>query len=118
MATFTAIDVKNVLSTMRDDLREGRLNLPLRFNKTALQEEVASRFGLKPQDLTCDFAFSPKTLERFVILFQQQPPEVTQDDVATALQNFINRRKEPWAFVTKRQASVAVAFAGDAGSGA
>lgn len=118
MSTYSNKQINVILTSLRADLREGKVNLPLRFNRSALKQEIARRIGVQPDDLACGEAFNPQTRDRFAILFTQQPQEVTQDDVAKALQNFINRRKEPWLFVTQRQAAVELAFAGDVGSGA
>lgn len=118
MSAFTNKQINEVLTSLRDDLRDGRVNLPIRLNRNALKEEISKRLGVEGEALVCGPAVNPQTRGRFAILFAQMPQEVTQDDVAKALQNFMNRRKEPWLFVARRQAAVELAFMDDIGSGA
>lgn len=93
---LTGKDINAVLTVLRDQLRNGVVALPLRWNRNALRNDIASRLGLEGYAFNTG-NFHPKTLQRFATLFDI-PVGISQDDTAWALQNFMNRRKDPWAF--------------------
>lgn len=106
---LTNTQIKLTLSDLRSKIRNGVVTVSYKtIGSSALKDIVASKFGV------LDFNkhdFNPQTLRRFEVLFDvPKPPTLfgtlpdkmlwpTQDDTATALQNFINRRSDPWAHV-------------------
>lgn len=99
---FNRKDLQGTLTIFRNNLREGKVIL--NWNEpNNLRINVASVFGIKPQDFNAEY-FDKRTIERFAALFAVPlGPNLdwrhpTLDEVATAVQNFINRRQEPWVF--------------------
>lgn len=100
-------DVAATMSGFRNALRSGQVRitrLPGREFESVLRHEIAAQFGLKPTDWNTE-NFRPATLKRFADFFafphhfdnetgSYHLP--TQDEIAWAVQNFINRRKNPW----------------------
>lgn len=110
---FNRIDVKGNLTVMRDQLRQGKLrinwDIPNHF-----RIEVASAFGIKPSDFNAEY-FDKRTLDRFAHLFAvPRGPHMdwsnpSPDELATTIQNFINRRVDIWSqYRIKRMAADAV----------
>lgn len=105
MAQYTNKDIKLILSTLRSKIRNGQVTLYFRSDKTALRKAVASAFGFDADAFNTE-NFNPQTLKRFATLFDI-PVEISSglprypsnDDAAWALQNFINRRADPWSHV-------------------
>lgn len=100
---FNITDIKLTLSDLRAQVRSNSTVISVRTDKKYLRLAVASAFGIDPDAFNTE-NFNPQTLRRFAHLFDvpfldhgdhQHYP--SQDDIATALQNFINRRKDVWA---------------------
>lgn len=110
MSRFTNTNVKLTLSDLRSKIRNGVVTVSYRDNPKSLWYNVAVAFGIDPDDFNTD-NFNPQTYRRFgklfaiptfmgsSQLFARQFP--SQDETATALQNFINRRSDPWSHVRK-----------------
>lgn len=108
MNRFTNTNVKLTLSDLRSKIRNGVVRVNYREN--TLRNNVAIAFGIDADDFNTD-NFNPQTYRRFgklfavpmrPTLFGTLPDEMlwpTQDETATALQNFINRRADPWSHV-------------------
>lgn len=105
MARFSNYDIRLLLSDLRSKIRNGAVTVNYKtIGGSALADTVASRFGVLGFDKA---NFNPQTVKRFAMLFEVPHYDEggvrhwpTQDDTATALQNFINRRSDPWAHVT------------------
>lgn len=102
MAQYTNDDIKLTLSDLRSKIRNGKITLYFRDDANALRNAIASAFGIDKDAFNSE-NFNPQTMRRFAKLFAiptraessfQYP---SQDDVATALQSFINRRANPWS---------------------
>lgn len=108
MARFTNKTINAALSELRISIREGRTTVYFR------DKGVIHLKRLVGAALDVPFSkeyFNPQTLRRFDKLFETVPfaPFPTQDDTATALQNFINRRSDPWAHVRPSTADLEAA---------
>lgn len=104
---FNSYEVNERMNSLRTALRTGSTRisrLPGQPYPVVLRASVASVFGLRPDDFNTEF-FAPATLRRFAAFFAV--PQIldletgalhspSQDELAWAVQNFINRRKEPW----------------------
>jgi len=106
---FTSAQVSDHLYWMRDALRDGHRVVEKEGLFKSLADLITSDFGFgraEHKKLLCssEGIVSPKIAERFGRLFAVPEGKVSQDDYAWAIQNFINRRKEPWAFWYARQA--------------
>lgn len=100
---FTNFDIKNTFTFLRAQFRSGATTVSVRTDKFALRKAVAEAFGIQQDAFNTD-NFNPQTFKRLAHLFDvpfldhgdhQHYP--SQDDIATALQNFINRRKDVWS---------------------
>ncbi len=105
---FTSAQVADHLFWMRDALREGHRVVSPTGPFKSLADLITFDFGFgrdEHKKLLCssEGIVPPKIAERFGRLFAVPEGKVTQDDYAWAIQNFINRRKEPWAFWYNRQ---------------
>jgi hypothetical protein len=103
MARYTNADIKEKLGDLRSKIRDGKVTLYFRTDKDALRKAVAFAFDLQDPDAFNTENFNSQTLVRFAKLFDIPKVEFrypSQDDAAWALQNFINRRANPWAHVT------------------
>lgn len=113
MSRFTNTNVKLTLSDLRSKIRNGVVVVGYSSGGIdALRSNVAVAFGIDKDDFNTE-NFNPQTFRRFAKLFDV--PNLgqmgsnymdnlarrwpTQDETATALQNFINRRSDPWAHV-------------------
>lgn len=111
---LTNDQIKQALTSLRNDLRSGKTTVYLRdpenfprvvtnylkpyFNTTAMAIADADVF-----DKGC---MAPQTVRRFKEFFAKAPNGgVSQDDIATAVQNFINRRTDIWALPASEQVS-------------
>lgn len=103
---FTNSQIATLLGSARIDLRNGVRRVYYSQNgKDALRTFFYLRFNVT--DLS---AFKKPMQKRLETLFDV--PQITtaegstrfptQDETAWALQNFINRRAEPWAFFTRK----------------
>lgn len=109
---YTNADSKITLGNLRTAIRNGTVNI----GGGLLRDAVASAFGIDKDAFNTE-NFAAPTLKRFAALFDvpKTPKDTTslikawnypsQDDYATALQNFINRRNRPWAHVTGQTAA-------------
>jgi hypothetical protein len=107
--------IKQALTTIRTDLREGKVRVSHENRaetlKTVIGLELRSRIAdiaaihVTPQGVFDTQWMNPQTAKRFDAFFAAVPTGgcLAQDDVAWALQNFINRRAEPWAFLARRE---------------
>lgn len=106
MSRYTNNDIKLTLSDLRSKIRNGVVTVTYNvYGAKALRIRVEATFGVK---ITSTADFNSQTLRRFEKLFDV-PSELldfgqtlkwpTQDETATALQNFINRRSDPWSHV-------------------
>jgi hypothetical protein len=104
MNKITGNTIKMALSDMRDDLRSGTVDV--RYGKL---EEIVSEYFVLPKGAPFDNTlFKNSAVTRFRTLFavpnlgDETVGDVwpTAAEYARALQNFINRRKNPWAHVT------------------
>lgn len=113
-------DIKVALTSLRDNLRQGKVTVYFRATgPQALRNAVAHFLGLQDADSFNTENFNPQTLKRWASLFDvprwpQTAPTAgaawvypSQDDTATALQNFINRRARPWSHVEDITATAA-----------
>lgn len=111
-ARLNKVEINLALSAFRNDLREGRVTVYYRDSNTALRDAIAAVLNVGPEGFNTE-NFYPQTFKRFATLFDvpfypatPDSPAVnvwpSQDDTATAIQNFINRRAEPWVHVTER----------------
>ncbi len=107
MAQYINADIKLTLSDLRSKIRNGQITLYFRSEPQALRKAVAFAFGLQDADSFNTENFNPQTLKRFAKLFDV-PQFINEelatrypsnDDAAWALQNFINRRADPWSHV-------------------
>jgi len=105
MSRYTNEDIKLTLSALRSDVRNGRTIVA----NGQLRNVVAQAFGFDVDAFNTE-NFNPQTFRRFAKLFaipqgvSQDSGTVrwpSQDEYAWALQNFINRRGNPWAHVTQ-----------------
>lgn len=105
MSRFTNTNVKLTLSDLRSKIRNGVVIVSYSSGGIdALRSTVAVAFGIDKDDFNTE-NFNPQTFRRFAKLFDV--PMIkgeldkiyypTQDETATALQNFINRRADPWS---------------------
>lgn len=106
------------LTGLRNDLRDGNAKiLGPEYVKT-FRFAVARQMDPNVIDLNSffsDYRFNPQTVKRFEKLFEVpsrnnalgETTGPTQDDFAWAIQNFINRRAEPWAFLNPKPAEPA-----------
>ena len=93
MAKLTNKQINFELIFLRDEIRQGNIIV---FNgdlRTLVGQVISA--DETPIEFTTE-NFNPQTLTRFDTLFAV-PETATRDQVATAIQNFINRRKDPWA---------------------
>lgn len=85
------------LRDLRVQIREGKVNVqhafPGNFSRVVLT--ALGSLAATPEN------YNPQTLRRFKVLFNV-PGTPTQDQTAWALQNFINRRSDPWSHVTRK----------------
>lgn len=99
---FTLREIAGNLTELRKNLRDGKARVNW-AKKDGFRETIAALFGLKPTDFSAHY-FHRSTLERFAQLFAvPRGPGLdwrnpTPDEIAWALQNFINRRAKPWSF--------------------
>ena len=111
---YTNNDTRLLLGDLRSKIRNGIVTLYFRTDKDAMRKAVAAAFSLQDADSFNTENFNPQTLLRFAKLFdvpmysytdkyypdgQKGMRYPSQDDAAAAIQNFINRRKDPWAHV-------------------
>lgn len=104
MARFNNRDIKARLSSLRSAIREGVVHLTFSKNPSVLWNVMYRTFDDKPW--TVD-NFNPQTLVRLNAFVDTMPVLnhgdhehfPTSDEVATAIQNFINRRANPWVNV-------------------
>lgn len=102
MARYKTQDIKLILSDLRSKVRNGVITISYnRDGVNALRNAVASAFDNR--EFSSEH-FNPQTLLRFDQLFDVPNPIYdikwpTADETAWALQNFINRRAEPWSHV-------------------
>jgi hypothetical protein len=110
MARFTNKTINVALGELRTNIREGKTIVYFRNEGVEhLKRLIVAALGGEANSdawFSKEF-FNPQTLRRFEKLFDV-PTYImvsgsntypTQDDTATALQNFINRRSDPWAHV-------------------
>jgi hypothetical protein len=105
---FSSKEVAYLLRFIRDDIRTGKYPV---VNKEFKQHVVFYMGFNDEKKLLCasEGVVNNGTAERFGKLFAVPAGQVTQDDYAWAIQNFINRRAEPWAFwYSRKQAKNAV----------
>lgn len=112
---YTNNDIKLTLSSLRSQIRNGQVTLYFRAlpgrpaeGGNALRKAVANAFGFGVDDFNTE-NFNPQTLKRFAKLFDVPtvvPPMGTlpvtypsNDEAAWAIQNFINRRADPWSHI-------------------
>lgn len=106
---YTNNDIKLTLGDLRSKIRNGQITVFFRDNgPTQLRVVVAAAFGIDKDAFNSE-NFNPQTMKRFAKLFDVPRTPITattsgaawlypsQDDVATALQNFLNRRADPWS---------------------
>jgi hypothetical protein len=109
MSRFTNSDIRQLLSDLRSKIRNGQVTVYVRSDPANLRRAVASVFPTQESSLDVDpFTtnnFNLRTLDRFERLFAI-PDLVSQDDIATALQKFINRRAQVWEHVLSRDVPV------------
>lgn len=106
---LNAHDIFAALTSFRNDLRTGVVTVSYRTDPQALRFAAATALSLKDSDEFNTNNFNPQTLKRFANLFDV-PFDIneedrttdwpTQDETATAVQNFLNRRFNPWSHVT------------------
>lgn len=89
------------LRDLRVQIREGKVNVQHAFPDN-FQRVVLTALGAAdtPEN------FNPQTLRRLNVLFDVPPLDKgypSQDQTAWAIQNFINRRSNPWSHVTRSQ---------------
>lgn len=99
---YTSKDLNKKLSLLRNDIRDGNVKIVM----GGFKRIVMAVLGSPNVQLTAEF-FNPSTIKRLEVLFDV-PVEPsfgaiptgypTQDNYAWALTNFINRRRDPWAF--------------------
>lgn len=106
---FNNNDLFIALSDLRSAIRNGTVTLYFRTDPDALRKAVAATLSLQDADAFNTENFNPQTLKRFATLFAVPRRSETstskiaawrypsQDDAAKALQNFINRRANPWS---------------------
>lgn len=114
MSKFTNKDIAEVLGVLRTGIRNGTT-----IYDGKLRDAVKKAFGGGEfLDIFTAENFNPQTLKRFEILFNvPREPQTgisqikawrypSQDDYAWALQNFINRRANPWAHVEAKNTTI------------
>jgi hypothetical protein len=106
MSRLTNSQIKSALTELRVALREGKQRVGME-NSNALKTVVGAALrGLYPEgtvvldaDLFSRKSMHPTTASRFAAFFGEAPVDrVAPDDIAWALQNFMNRRADPWKF--------------------
>lgn len=106
MARFTNKTINEALTDLRKGLRTGTVKV----TQGDLRSLVAIDLGIGKDDFNTE-NFNPQTLKRLAHLFENVPMKPrtgttqivamgypSQDDYAWALQNFMNRRADPWKF--------------------
>lgn len=91
-------DIKFYLTNLRRELRSNNTWINFR-NPTDFRTVVAAALGIEDKDSFNTQNFDPQVVRRFANLFDV-PVHPTQNEAATALQNFINRRANPWAHLS------------------
>lgn len=105
--------INYALGDLRTKIREGKITVYFRDEGVGhLKRLVAGAFGYNSEVLIDKDVFNPQTIRRFEKLFDVPVGQMgseyinnldarypTQDETATAIQNFINRRSDPWAHV-------------------
>lgn len=114
MARFTNKSINEALLGLRNDIRNGHITLAFRTDSQALRKAVAATLGIDGPDAFNTENFNKQTLQRFATFFAvpRQPVTSTSqiaawrypstDEVAWAMQNFMNRRANPWSHVANR----------------
>lgn len=117
MTRFTNTTINAALGELRTSIREGKTTVYFRDQGVShLKRLVLAALGLYATDEE-GFSkenFNPQTVRRFEKLFDvpvyaeidvYYPDKMqgkrfpTQEETATAIQNFMNRRMDPWAHV-------------------
>lgn len=110
MPRMTNNDINTDLTYLRTSIRDGNTIVSYREDEQALRNVVAATLGID-RDAFNSENFKPQTLKRFASLFDVPKwpttgttPNTawifpTQDETAAAIQNFMNRRKNPWSHV-------------------
>lgn len=107
MARFRNTTINKALVELRTSIREGKTTVYFKDQGPShLKRLVAAALETTVEMLDNNEYFNPQTVHRLNVLFNVPFDALnfnkvypTQDDTATALQNFINRRKDPWAHV-------------------
>lgn len=114
MSRYTNNDIKLTLSDLRSKIRNGVVVVGYKTTALALRQAVALAFKTDAVTFNTDANFNPQTVRRFEKLFDVPVCDnlaeykagaasivhyPTQDETATALQNFLNRRADPWSHV-------------------
>lgn len=104
MSRFTNDTINRKLSNLRQKLRDGTVTISGGRLKEAVEFELSNEgliITLPSVGFFTAARFNPQTLRRFETLFAV--PDYghypTQDEYAWALNNFQNRRSDPWKHV-------------------
>lgn len=107
---YTNATLKVSLTAFRNQLRDGTVKVKYGvYGENAVKQALALCLAVTEFTPT---SFNEQTLARFATLFEApRTPQTgtlpstvawkypTQDETASAVQNFINRRRDPWAHV-------------------
>lgn len=109
MSRFTNDTINRKLSNLRQKLRDGTVTVSGGRLKEAVEFELSNEgliITLPSVGFFTAARFNPQTLRRFETLFevpmtdhQDHVHYPTQDEYAWALNNFQNRRSDPWKHV-------------------
>lgn len=105
---WTNDDINISLAQLRELIRVGAIHVALNAKPGEgynMRDVVAHALGIDPDAFNTQ-NFKPKTLLRFAqLLGTEKLLNPTQDQIAWALTNFINRRKDPWEHVRPDEVS-------------
>lgn len=93
--------INSALRDLRVQIREGKVHVQHAFAGNFPRVVSGALGGVEYNSDN----FNPQTINRLTVLFnvpQNGDKWPTPDQTAWALQNFINRRSDPWAHITSR----------------
>lgn len=106
MSRMKNSDINAALTDLRKDLRDGSVTIYTRPENTNFRTILLQYLGI--DDFTPEH-MNPQTIRRFETLLEVPNTPKSQDNIAWAIQNFINRRGDPWRHVRMAEAEAEMA---------